>query len=133
MREYTIKRRLGYVVASIGEFALMDVPATEPNDCGVFTKCIMVDIPLPKGYGAFVDVARSKQGKWYISTEFCTRTGYSGGLPWLDRDAYNSREEAFIAGVRRLERKQGAERFGSYFAMAKQEFFKCHHRQLGLF
>ena len=90
-------------VVTIQEFAQMELPLSTPNDSGVYTEYTNVLIPSPAGTVALALIARGDDG-YHVSSEFETRTGFSGGWPSQNSKTCKDKAEAFTAGIIWLER-----------------------------
>lgn len=125
--------RNGTRILSIGESAVTEIPASEPNEAGVFTDPVHVGIPMPSNRMAVVRIARDKSGTYHAG--YCCGTATSGGgfSPSLKWNSLATKEAAFLEGLRLLERVRELSRHAEYFRAARREYFMCSHRQLELF
>ncbi len=119
-------------VVAIQEFAQMELPLSTPNDSGVYTEHTNVLIPSPAGTVALALIARGDDG-YHVSSEFETRTGFSGGWPSQNSKACKDKTEAFTAGIIRLERNWEMGFSREYAYRARQIYYNALHKQLTLF
>ncbi|MCX4259111.1 MAG: hypothetical protein OSJ34_05260 [Muribaculaceae bacterium] len=119
-------------VVAIQEFAQMELPLSTPNDSGVYTEHTNVLIPSPAGTVALALIARGDDG-YHVSSEFETRTGFSGGWPSQNSKACKDKTEAFTAGIIRLERNWEMGFSREYADRARQIYYNALHKQLTLF
>lgn len=120
-------------VFPIRDFAQMDIQATDPNEYGVFTDAVYVNIPVRYGYACVLGMAKSRQGAYHISCRWATPTGSNTcGVP-ASEGTFGSQEEAFVGGLEYIKRRFKVDGLWRYIAEAKREFFKHHHKQLSLF
>ena len=119
-------------VVAIQEFAQMELPLSTPNDSGVCTEHTNVLIPSPAGTVALALIARGDDG-YHVSSEFETRTGFSGGWPSQNSKACKDKTEAFTAGIIRLERNWEMGFSREYADRARQIYYNALHKQLTLF
>ncbi len=119
-------------VVAIQEFAQMELPLSTPNDSGVYTEHTNVLIPSPAGTVALALIARGDDG-YHVSSEFETRTGFSGGWPLQNSKTCKDKTEAFTAGIIRLERNWDMGFSREYADRARQIYYNALHKQLTLF
>ena len=119
-------------VVAIQEFAQMELPLSTPHDSGVYTEHTNVLIPSPAGTVALALIARGDDG-YHVSSEFETRTGFSGGWPSQNSKACKDKTEAFTAGIIRLERNWEMGFSREYADRARQIYYNALHKQLTLF
>ena len=117
----------------IEKFAQMDIPASDPNECGVFTEAIYVNIPVQHGHGCVLGMARSREDTYHISYAVAGQTGCSTCGVSPRNGTFASQEEAFVGGLEYIKRHFKRDNLWKYIAAAKREFFKYHHKQLSLF
>ncbi|WP_289755361.1 hypothetical protein [uncultured Duncaniella sp.] len=123
----------GAEIFSIEELAGMEIPASEPNEAGVFTDPAYVSIPLPSGLTAVVGIARDRSGTYHAGYCYGTATSGGGFSPSLKWNSLATKEAAFLEGLRLLERVRGFSRYAGYFRAVRREYFICSYRQLELF
>lgn len=124
------KRRPVY---TIEDFATLEIPASEPNESGVFTEKIYVDIPAGRGYAMVLGVAKDSAGMYHVGIVLGTPTGGGGFAPSRTWNSFRSKEEAFLEGLKLIEARRGFEKFRKHLRDAKREYFNSAHRQLELF
>ena len=120
-------------VFPIRDFAQMDIQATDPNECGVFTDAVYVNIPVRYGYACVLGMAKSRQGAYHISYHLATSTGCNTCGVSASKGTFGSQEDAFVGGLEYIKRLFKVDGLWRYIAEAKREFFKHHHKQLSLF
>lgn len=129
-----IKHNWGRFVeaVTIQEFAQMELPLSTPNNSGVYTEHTNVLIPSPAGTVALALIARGDDG-YHVSSEFETRTGFSGGWPSQSSKAWKDKTDAFTAGIVGLERNWEMGFSREYADRARQTYYNALHKQLTLF
>ena len=111
----------------------MEVQETDPNECGVFTDAVYVNIPVQYGYACALGMAKSRHGTYHISYHWATPTGGSTCGVSAKNGSFRSQEEAFIGGLNLVLNYFKQDGLHTYITDAKREFFNHHHRQLSLF
>lgn len=120
-------------IRTIKDFADMEIPVMIPNQSGIFVDAVCVGIPVPKGYGAVVEIARDSEDRYYASCYYATPTGGGGFTPSAKWNTLHGKEEAFLEGIKLLGRCDSMRKFQREFRDAKHEYFKRSHKQLTLF
>lgn len=63
------------IILSVADFAASEVLPSEPNDNGVFTNCVNVEIPIGSEFVALLQIARDSAGKYCTGLFLGNQTG----------------------------------------------------------